>query len=246
MAQKRPSVQVRSDKASTNGHQPPPLDTVVPADAAAEVIRDTAAFPREAVVDAALSRDPLDLRHMRIDPAKLATVVGVKATHIRVGRPDDQDFFRVHDAPDYVLDTYLLFMKADREYYFVDAALWGNPLVFKELKLYRVYYFVHLSGALGLWPVPLPDADGNQNSWHQSAMVVAEQAKSGWLRLQSGSGGYLTLPGHEITEAPVWPAMDFQEVVRVAFRAKIVTDLEHPKLVQLLKGLRPTPAPRRP
>jgi hypothetical protein len=246
MAQKRPSTQGTPTPGSGNGHQAPPLDTVAFPDANPGTGAATASLPSEAVVDAALSRDPLDLRNMRVDPARLTTVVGIKATHIRVGRPDDQDFFRVHGGPSYTLDTYLLRMKADREFYYVDAALWDNPRVFKELKLYRLYYFAHLSRALGLWPVQLPDEAGNQNSWHESALYVAEQAKDRWLRLLAGASGYTTIHGDEIAEGPVWPAMDFQEVIRVAFRAKTIVDLEHPKLTQLLRGHQGTPAPRRP
>jgi hypothetical protein len=184
------------------------------------------------VVDLALSDDPLDLSRMRVDPAKLAKVVGVKAAHIRVGRPDDQDFFRVHADPQYTLDTYLLRMKADREFFFVDAQLWADQRVFKELKLYRLYFYAHLSRTLGLWPIQLPDSSGNQNSWHESAMYVAGLAQERWVRLMSGAGGYMTITG-EMDDEPAWPAMDFQEVIRVAFRAKTIVDLDHPKLKQL-------------
>jgi hypothetical protein len=190
-------------------------------------------LPDEATVNQTTSNDPLDLSKMRVNPAKMATVVGVKAAHIRVGRPDDQDFFRVHGSALYTLDTYLLRMKADREFFYVADYLWEDPRVMKELKLYRLYFYVHLSRALGLWPVQLPDEAGNQNSWHESAMFVAEQAKDRWLRLMSGAGGYLTIVGDEIDDEPVWPVMSFQEVIRVAFRTKIVADLDHPKLKQL-------------
>jgi hypothetical protein len=198
-----------------------------------EIIAPGQDLPSDQVIDQALSDDPLDLSKMRINPAKLATVVGMKAAHIRVGRPDDQDFFRVHPSELYTLDTYLLRMKADREFYFVAAPLWNDPRILKELKLFRLYYYAHLSRALGLWPVQLPDEAGNQNSWHESAMFVAEQARDGWLRLMSGAGGYTTIPGDEIDEEPVWPAMSFQEVIRVAFRSKTIVDTDHPKLKQL-------------
>jgi len=222
---------------SPNGHKPIVDDDLATAETAAPE-RD---LPSEDVVEQALSDDPLDLSKMRVNPAKLVSVVGMKAAHIRVGRPDDQDFFRVHEA--YTLDTYLLRMKADREFYYVADGLWGHPQVFKELKLYRLYYFVHLSRALGLWPVQLPDEAGNQNSWHESAMFVAEQAKGRWLRLMSGAGGYTIIPGEEIDEEPVWPAMTFQEVIRTAFRSKTIVDVEHPKLKQL-RGQKVTPAPQ--
>jgi hypothetical protein len=189
-------------------------------------------IPPDPVVETALSTDPLNLSSMRINPAKLATIVGVKAAHIRVGRPDDQDFFQVHGGDGWVLDTYLLRMKNDREFYFVAADLWAIPSVAKELKLYRLYYYSHYSRALGLWPVQLPAEDGTQNSWHESAMYIAQKAIGHWTRLLSGVGGYSTIAG-EMEDEPVWPAMDFQEVIRTAFRPKTITELDHPKLKQL-------------
>jgi hypothetical protein len=183
-------------------------------------------------VKSALSDDPLDLTKMRINPAKLASMVGIKAAHIRVGRPDDQDFFQIHGGEEWVLDTYLLRMKSDREFYFVSADLWAEPGVAKELKLYRLYYYSHYSRALGLWPVQLPAEDGTHNPWHESAMYIATKAIGKWTRMMSGAGGYVTIDG-EMEDDPVWPAMTFQEVIRTAFRPKTITDLDHPKLKQL-------------
>jgi hypothetical protein len=48
----------------------------------------------------------------------------------------------------------------------------------------------------------------------------------------SGAGGYQIIAG-EMEDEPVWPAMSFQEVIRTAFRAKTIVDLDHPKLKQL-------------
>jgi hypothetical protein len=206
--------------------------TVIDNSSLAELVGAEHDILAESIVNQALSSDPLDLSRMRVNPAKLVSVIGIKAAHIRVGRPDDQDFFRVHEREGFTLDTYLLRMKADREFYFVDANLWSDPRVPKELRLYRLYYYAHLSRTLGLWPVQLPDEAGNQNSWHESAMYVAEQAKDRWLRLLSGTGGYMTIAG-EMDDEPVWPAMSFQEVIRTAFRAKTITDVDHPKLKQL-------------
>jgi hypothetical protein len=225
MPEKKGSMQVKPQPGSTNGVGDDHL-------AVAETAAPERDLPSEETVGQALSDDPLDLSRMRVNPAKLASVVGIKAAHIRVGRPDDQDFFRVHESELYTLDTYLLRMKADREFYFVDANLWTDPCVFKELKLYRLYYYVHLSRTLGLWPVQLPDEAGNQNSWHESAMFVADQAKGRWIRMLSGAGGYQIIAG-EMEDEPVWPAMSFQEVIRTAFRAKTIVDLDHPKLKQL-------------
>jgi hypothetical protein len=190
-------------------------------------------LPSIETVEQALSNDPLDLANMRIDPATHAQAVGVKSLSIRVGRPDTQDMFKVHADAAFSLDTYLLHMTQDREMYFVARSLWIDPRVRRELKLFRLYYYCQLSGLVGLWPVQLPDEAGNQNPWHESAMSVAELAKSHWIRILAGTRGYSIITDNTVEDAPVWPAMTFQEVITTAFRSKTIVDLEHPKMKQL-------------
>ena len=215
------------ESLSPNGSPPPHQARLATVEASA------AHQPPASVVEQALSEDPLDLGNMRIDPATHAQAVGVKAMSVRVGRPDTQDMFRVHADPAFTVDTYLLHMTQDRDMFFVAKPLWADARVRRELKLYRLYYYCQLSGLVGLWAVQLPDEAGNQNSWHESAMSVAELAKMQWVRLLSGSRGYSIITDDTVEDSPVWPAMTFQEVVKTAFRSKTVVDLEHPKLKQL-------------
>jgi hypothetical protein len=227
MTRKRNATQAKLQDVSANGGGPiPTIDHLATAETCAPE-QDV-----QASIDIPLSSDPLDLSRMRISPAKLTTILGTKATHIRVGRPDDQDFFQVRPGNAWCLDTYLLRMKTDREFYFVADTLWDDQRVLKDLKLYRLFYYVHFSRALGVWPVQLPAEDGTQNSWHESAMYLAEKAMHGWIRVMAGTGGYTFIPG-KMQADPVWPDMSFQEVIRTAFRPKTITDVDHPKLKQL-------------
>jgi hypothetical protein len=124
----------------------------------------------------------------------------------------------------------------------VASGLWHDPRVFKELRLYRLYTYVHLSRLVGLWPVALPDESGRQNSWHESAMAIAEEAKAHWIRLLSGAGGYSTILG-AMADEPVWPNMSFGDLVKTAFRAKLIDSLDHPKLRQLRGDVVPVVRP---
>jgi hypothetical protein len=221
------STKAHHDLAATNGQGPDPAPA-----AEVEVVTEPGQ-PSASVVQQALSDDPLDLGNMRIDPATHAQAVGIKAMSVRVGRPDTQDMFRVHADPAFTVDTYLLHMTQDRDMFFVAKPLWADARVRRELRLYRLFYYCQLSGLVGIWAVPLPDEAGNHNPWHESAMAVAELAKRQWVRILSGTRGYSIITDESVEDSPVWPAMTFQDVINTAFRAKTITDLDHPKLKQL-------------
>ena len=59
-----------------------------------------------------------------------------------------------------------------------------------------------------------------------------------WLRMKAN----MSLGGYEITVAecamadPAWPEYSFQDLVRIAFRDRIVTSLDH-AVIKRLRGL---------
>jgi hypothetical protein len=59
-----------------------------------------------------------------------------------------------------------------------------------------------------------------------------------WVRVKANT----SLGAYEIFEAastlldPVWPELTFNELVRIAFRGKLVDSLEHP-VIKRLRGL---------
>jgi hypothetical protein len=49
-------------------------------------------------------------------------------------------------------------------------------------------------------------------------------------------GAYEHTVAESVTADPVWPELSFQELVRIAFRDRMVTSIDHP-LVKRLRGL---------
>ena len=97
---------------------------------------------------------------------------------------------------------------------------------------------INRQGALFVWPVKLPRPDGRQLEWHRSAAEAAERAMKRWLRVtanQSISAYEMTAAIAELPE-PVWPNYPFEEILRIAFRDRIVNSLDHP-LVRRLRGI---------
>jgi len=182
--------------------------------------------------------NPFDPAALRLDQS-YADTAGVKKllTTVPVGKPNGQDFVRVHpDAAYRLTPAAIIEIKEDREVYLV------MPEIAQELpgefKIVTLYTTINRQGVLRLWPVPLPGADGKHNEWHRSAAEAAERAMHRWVRVTAN----MALGAYEIREAqgdlsePDWPRVSFSEILQVAFRDRIVDRADHP-LVRRLRGI---------
>jgi hypothetical protein len=181
--------------------------------------------------------DPFDLSKLRLSQDFVETA-GVKKLlkTIPVRKPNPQDFIRVHPGSDYRATLAIIELKDDREIYLVP------PGIARELsgEYISVVLFtaINRQGVVHLWPVRLPATDGRVNEWHRSAMEAAELAMKCWLRVKAN----MSLGGYEIFEAsgtipdPEWPSISFQELLRIAFRDRLVDRLDHP-VIKRLRGL---------
>src|SRR5262249_3905384 len=181
--------------------------------------------------------DPFDLASLRLNPSFIETA-GVKRllTTVPVKRPSPQDYVRVHPAPEFRENFALIELKDDREEYLV------HPTILSELTsevVYKtVFTAVNRQGVVFLWPVRLPAPDDRKTEWPRSAREAAELAITRWIRMKAN----MSLGAYEISEAPgimaepVWPQLPFAELVRIAFRERIITTLDH-AVIKRLRGL---------
>jgi len=185
----------------------------------------------------AAAPDPFDIASLRLNPSFLETA-GVKKllTTVPVKRPSPQDFIRVHPAPGYHENFAMIDLKDDREDYLV------RPEILQELAgetvLKTIFTAVNRQGVVFLWPIRLPAPDARKTEWSRSAREAAEMAMTKWLRLKAN----MSLGAYEITTAesamaePVWPELSFEELLRIAFRDRMITAIDHP-VVRRLRGL---------
>src|SRR5262249_51515333 len=199
--------------------------------------------PGEAPVTDAIKTNPApnpfaNLSALRWDQS-YADTAGVKkllATG-RVRKPNRQDFVRVHPDPTYRLTpAAIIEVKEDREVYLVTPDMaQALPGEFATVTLFTT---INRQGTLHLWPVKLPNPQGRHIEWHRSAAEEAERAQKKWVRVTAS----MTIGANEIIEArgdfpdPLWPDFPFQEILRTAFRDRIVDRADHP-LVQRLQGI---------
>lgn len=182
--------------------------------------------------------DLFDIESLRLSQAFTETV-GVKKilSTVPVRRPHPQEFVRVHPSPEYRCDFAMVELKEDREDFLV------RPEVLHELAGETVHktLFTAISrqGVTFLWPVRLPDPDDRRrNEWTRSSREAAELAMGKWIRVKAN----MHLGAYEMAEAtglmadPVWPELGFQELLRIAFRDRMIASVDHP-VVQRLRGL---------
>jgi hypothetical protein len=181
--------------------------------------------------------DPFDLNTLRLGQNFVETTSVKKlVTKVPVRKPNKQDFIRVHPDPNYRLVFALIELKDDRDEIYVVTPAMAQELP-GECFTAVLYTVINRQGVVTLWPGKLPAPDGRVNAWHQSAHEAAERAMTRWVRVMSN----MSLGAYEIYEAsstipdPVWPELTYDDLVRIAFRGKVVNSFDHP-IIKRLRG----------
>lgn len=189
---------------------------------------------RSDVGKAGAPADPFDLSRLKLNQ-NFADAAGVKKAllTVPVRKPNRQDFVRVHPGPEYRLETAVLELKEERETYLVSPDLWldlPGELVAKVL-----FLTLNRQKVLSLWPVRLPGEDGRVDDWNQSALEAADIAQHQWVRVQANMslGAYEVFTASGVLPEPEWPEQTFQDILKIAFKGRLIDRLDHPAIRRL-------------
>ena len=188
-------------------------------------------------MDAAQAPDPFDLANLRLSQSFVETA-GVKKLlkTVPVHKPNPQDFVRVHPSSEYRDDFPIIELKDEREEYIITAQL--VPELVGELVTKTLFTAINRQGVLFLWPVRLPTPDGKQMEWWRSMREAAELSMHRWLRIKANMslGAYDMFVAESAMSEPMWPEATYQDLIRLAFRDRLITSLDHP-VIKRLRGL---------
>jgi hypothetical protein len=168
-----------------------------------------------------------------------ADQIGVKKAllTVPVRKPNRQWFIRVHADQDHRFQTGLLEFQEERESYLVAPPLWAElpgDLIPKVLLT-----AINRQGVVFLWPIRLPGADGRHDEWNRSALEAAQMAEKGWIKVVAN----MSLSAYEVYEAtgdipdPEWPEHDIEALIRIAFKDRLITSMDHPVIRKLQGGV---------
>ena len=110
------------------------------------------------------------------------------------------------------------------------------PLFPNECKPRTLYTTIDRRNVITLWPVRLPDENGRLDDWNRSAHEAAQLGTEQWVRMSAD----MALGAYRIDVAigafpdPAWPTdVTFQDLLTIAFKGKMIEDLDHPVLRRL-------------
>jgi hypothetical protein len=179
--------------------------------------------------------DNLNLEQYRFAQDFSAVAIDAKAlTTIRVGKPSKDMWFQTHPDLGYRLPTPVIELKDAGELYLVDRALWaslqGEPTFVPKVMVPAITR----QGTVFIWPIRLPDADGQIDSWSASAMAAADGARGKWTRMCANreARGY-DIRTAAIGQTPIWPEKTLADLLSIAFKSKVISDAAHPVLRNL-------------
>jgi hypothetical protein len=124
-------------------------------------------------------------------------------------------------------------MAEEREFYLVSR--WLHDELASEIVPVVLFTIVDPHGNLSLWPVKIARDGGRSNHWHESALSAAASAMTAWVRVQAN----MDLKSYDVFLAegklpdPRWPDMSFPSMLRIAFRDRLISSLEHPLIAKL-------------
>jgi hypothetical protein len=178
--------------------------------------------------------DPFNLDSLRLSQ-DFASAVGVKPLlkTVPIKKPEQEWFVRTHPDPAHWYPTAVV--EVDREIYLVARDLWPLLADEKTFSPRLLVTAINRQKVLFLWPIRLPRSDGKIDDWIRSAMDAADEAKSRWVRVTAN----MSLGAYEISVAtgqiadPVWPEIDHEGIIKLAFRDKMIADWDHPELKRL-------------
>jgi hypothetical protein len=189
------------------------------------------------VTDTTQAPDPFNLDNLRLSQS-FAETAGVKKLlrTVPVHKPNPQDFVRVHPSPEFRDNFPVIELKDEREEYVITAAL--VPELIGEFVNKTLFTAVNRQGVCFLWPVRLPDPEGKEMEWWRSAREAAELAMKQWIRTKANMslGAYEMFVAESAMSDPVWPEVTYQELIRLAFRDRLIASLDHP-VIKRLRGL---------
>ena len=181
--------------------------------------------------------DPFDVARLRLEPDDDAAL-GVRELLVSVPyrKPSKEQFIRVHRDAAYRCTGGLIELKDDdSECYWVDPSLWpylaDEPTFGKRL----IVTGVTRQGSPFLWGLRLPGADGKVPVWVSIPLEAAKNAETKWTKLfwdQSQRRHRIKVSEH-LADEPTWPELPFPELLRLAFKDRVISSLDHPILMRL-------------
>ena len=152
---------------------------------------------------------------------------------IDVRKPKRQEWFRAH--PTMVARISVIRRESTGDYFVVDPALVRE--LETETRNAHVIAAISYEGALFLWPIVKPKADGAGIQLYENDLADLSLSRQCWIRRQwaFGAKSYRVDQANTV-KAPEWPEnQNISDWITRAFRGRTIDSLDH-ELIRQLRG----------
>jgi hypothetical protein len=124
------------------------------------------------------------------------------------------------------------------ESYLVVPAVWNvfkNDLLKSHVKKVVLRVSMTRGGLIFFNPIVAPDPLAKSNDYNDTARESAIAAVTNWVRQEADTsqGKYRVWIAEGVLGEPVWPELDLYELVRKAFKGRVISSASHELLEQL-------------
>lgn len=181
--------------------------------------------------------DPFDPERLRL-AQDFTQAAGVREALVRVPfeKPSKEVFFRVHPDAAFRRKGGIIELKdGQSETYWVDPSLWpalGDQPTFTTR---AVFTAITRQGRLFLWGCRLPGSDGKTPDWISVPLEAAELATTQWVKMfwDPNQRRHRIIVAEALKDKPRWPDEPLSELLRLAFKDRVIMSLDHLVLRQL-------------
>jgi hypothetical protein len=177
----------------------------------------------------------LDLGALRLPP-NYGQTLGVKKvlSAVPICKPSKTQFFRARAGDAWCFQAFMVEVKETHETYVVAPAI--AQILGSVVKPVVLRAAIDRGDSPFLIPVHMPGEDGRRNPWHESRAQGVEHSINKWVRIVANmaAGSYDIYEAQGALPDPNWPDCTPNELVKVAFRDKLIADDKHPIVQQLL------------
>lgn len=176
-----------------------------------------------------------NLDDLRIaDPALLSGDTEILA-HIYVRRPKKDEYFRVNPDPAMSLTCLVWVDQEEGDVYFVGPQ--ARELMADSGRLVMLVACQSRQGVNFLWPVLADTRSGGGRGWAESARVAMVRAQTRWIKIRGdrSAGVYQIIEAGLQQGEPVWPALTFNDLLKLGFKDRLITVPDHP-IIRRLQG----------
>jgi hypothetical protein len=152
---------------------------------------------------------------------------------IEVRKPKGQEWYRSH--PSMFAEISVIRRESTGDFYAVDPVLVRE--LESEIREAFIAAAISYEGALFLWPIIKPKADGSGIQLFENDLADLSLSRQCWIRRQwvSGSKSY-RVDQANTDKAPEWPEnANISDWVKRGFRGRFIDSLDH-QLVRQLRG----------